>query len=279
MKRLPVLRPRALPRPSVALAWTVLVLLVLAAAFPGLFTGKSPIEIDAATALRGPGPGHWFGTDQLGRDQFARVVHGARPSLLVGLGSIAFAVVAGALYGLASALLGRTADRVLMGINDIVLALPQLLLALLALAILGSGQLNVMVAIALAFLPGYARLVRAEALVVRNSGYVETAVTLGQGPFTRAFRHVLPNALGPLLVLASTGFGMSLISVSALSFLGFGARPPTPEWGVMLSEGRGLLQTAWWLGVFPGAAITLTVVAVTVAGRAAQARFTRRTAG
>ncbi|MDX6741089.1 ABC transporter permease [Actinocorallia sp. A-T 12471] len=268
-----------LRRPSLVLAWAALALLALAALFPGLFTGRSPIEVDAALSLRPPGPDHWFGTDQLGRDQYARVVHGARPSLVIGLGAILFAVAAGALYGLASALLGRFADRVLMGVADILLALPQLLLALVALAVLGSGQVNVMIAIALAFLPGYARLMRAEARVVRTSGYVETSVTLGQGPVARAFRHVLPNALGPLLILASAGFGMSLIAASALSFLGFGAEPPSPEWGVMLAEGRALLQSAWWLGVFPGAAITLTVVAVTIAGRAAQARFTRRTAG
>ncbi|GAB2825412.1 ABC transporter permease [Actinocorallia aurea] len=266
-------------RPSLAVAVAVLVLLAVAALFPGLLTARSPIEVDAALSLRPPGPDHWFGTDQLGRDQYARVVYGARPSLLIGLGAVAVAVVAGALYGLASALLGRVADRVLMGLADILLALPQLLLALLALAVLGSGEFNVMVAISLAFLPGYARLMRTEARVVRTSGYVETSVTLGQGPFARAFRHVLPNALGPLLILASAGFGMSLIAASGLSFLGFGAVPPTPEWGVMLSEGRALLQTAWWLGVFPGAAITLTVVAVTITGRAAQARLTRRTAG
>jgi peptide/nickel transport system permease protein len=264
-------------RPALALAWLVLVLLALAALAPGLFTGHSPLEIEPAAALRAPGPVHWFGTDQLGRDLFARVVYGARPSLLIGLGAIVTAVAVGALYGLASALIGSVADRLLMRVADVLLALPQLLLALLVLTVLGPGSVNVMVAIAVAFVPGYARVVRAEALVVRGSGYVETAVTLGQRRSVQAFRHVLPNALGPLLVLATVGFGMALIAASGLSFLGFGAKPPSPEWGAMLAESRDFLQSAWWLGLFPGAAITLTVVAVNMAGRSAQARFTRRT--
>lgn len=264
-------------RPALLAAWTVIALIVLAAAFPGLFTGRDPLELEPAAAMRGPAPEHWFGTDQLGRDLFTRVVYGTRPSLLVGLGALTLALVAGALYGLAAALLGRFADLALMRLLDVLLALPQLLVALLALTVLGSGQVNLMIAIALSLLPAYARLVRAEALVVRRSGYLESAVLLGQRPLAQAFRHVLPNALGPLLVLGTVGFGMAVIAASGLSFLGFGAEPPSPEWGVMLSEGRDYLQTAWWLGVFPGAAITLTVVAVSVAGRSAQARFTRRT--
>ncbi|GAA2724340.1 ABC transporter permease [Actinocorallia aurantiaca] len=264
-------------RPALLAAWTVIALIVLAAAFPGLFTGRDPLELEPAVAMRGPSPEHWFGTDQLGRDLFTRVVYGTRPSLLVGLGALTLALAAGALYGLAAALLGRFADVALMRLLDVLLALPQLLVALLALTVLGSGQVNLMIAIALSLLPAYARLVRAEALVVRRSGYLESAVLLGQHPLVQAFRHVLPNALGPLLVLGTVGFGMAVIAASGLSFLGFGAEPPSPEWGVMLSEGRDYLQTAWWLGVFPGAAITLTVVAVSVAGRSAQARFTRRT--
>jgi len=264
-------------RPALLAAWAVIALVVLAAAFPGLLAGRDPFEVEPAAAMRGPSAEHWFGTDQLGRDLYTRVVHGTRPSLLVGAGALLLALAGGALYGLAAALLGRFADLVLMRFLDVLLALPQLLLALLALTVLGSGTIDLAVAIALSLLPAYARVVRAEAMVVRRSGYLESAVLLGQRPLARAFRHVLPNALGPLLVLATVGFGMAVIAAAGLSFLGFGAEPPSPEWGVLLSEGRDHLQTAWWLGLFPGAAITLTVVAVSVAGRAAQARFTRRT--
>jgi peptide/nickel transport system permease protein len=165
-----------------------------------------------------------------------------------------------------------------MRLADILLSLPQLMLALLVITVLGPGTVNTMLAIAIAFVPGYARIVRAEALVVRRSGYVEAAVGLGLRRSVLIVRHILPNALGPLLVLATVGFGTAIISASGLSFLGLGPQPPSPEWGAMLSDGRDYLSTAWWLGVFPGLAITLTVIAVNLVGRRAQARFTRRTA-
>lgn len=259
--------------PATVLGTVLLVLLVLAAAFPGLFTGTSPTATDPVNALQGPSGAHWFGTDQIGRDMFARVVHGARTSLLIGLGATALALAAGTVLGLAAALGGRVADHVLMRVADIMLALPELLLALLIVTIMGRGTVNVMIAVALAAAPGYARLVRAEALVVRQSGYVEAASVLGLPRRVVVLRHVLPNAIGPLLVMGTIGFGTALINASGLSFLGLGAQPPSPEWGAMLSEGRNFLDTAWWIGVFPGAAVTLAVIAVNVTGRRARLRF------
>ncbi|GAB1820565.1 ABC transporter permease [Herbidospora sp. RD11066] len=261
-----------------ALAWLALLPILVAAVAPELLTSASPILIDPIHALLPPGGDHWFGTDQLGRDQFTRVVYGARPSLLLGLGATALAVVAGALLGVAAALGGKAVDQVVTRLLDVLLSLPQLLLALLVITVLGGGVANVVLAIALAFTPGYARMVRTEAVVVRRSGYVEAARGLGLAPGVLVARHVLPNAVGPLLVLATVGFGTALIAGSGLSFLGFGVQPPAPEWGAMLSEGRDFLADAWWLGLFPGAAITLTVIAVNVLGRAAQRRYTRRTA-
>ncbi|WP_335972543.1 MULTISPECIES: ABC transporter permease [Streptomycetaceae] len=258
-------------------ALAFLALLVLAAAAPGVFASAAPNTTDPLQALRPPGSGHWFGTDQLGRDLYTRVVYGTRLSLLLGAGATALSVLAGAVLGLAAGLGGRVADQVLMRLADVLLALPPILLALLAVAVLGSGTVNVALAIAAAFAPGYARIVRAETLVVRRSGYVEAATTLGLSRPALVLRHVVPNALGPLLVLATVGFGSSLIAASGLSFLGLGPQPPTAEWGAMLDQGRDFLQTAWWLGVFPGAAITLTALVVNVVGRQAQARFTRRT--
>ncbi|MGX2992948.1 ABC transporter permease [Streptomyces sp. JNUCC 64] len=264
--------------PTVLLAGVLLLLVTAVAVAPGLFTRLSPTATDPAAALRGPGAGHWLGTDQLGRDLFARILHGARPSLLLGFGSTVVSVVAGAVIGLAAALGGRIADQVLTRLADVLLALPALLLALLIVTVLGPGTVQVMTAIGIAFAPGYARLVRAEALVVRRSGYVESAVALGVPRSLIVLRHVLPNALAPVLTLATVGFGTALISASGLSFLGLGPAAPSPEWGALLAAGRDFLQTAWWIGVFPGAAVTLTVVAVNVVGRHLQHRFTRRAA-
>jgi len=188
------------------------------------------------------------------------------------------AVAGGALLGLAAALGGRLGDSILMRLVDVLLALPQLMLALLVITVLGPGTVNTAVAVAIGLIPGYARIVRAEAQVVRRSGYVEAAVGLGLRRRTVIARHILPNALGPLLVVATVGFGAAIITASGLSFLGLGAQPPSPEWGAMLSDGRNYLAVGWWLGVFPGAAITLSVVSINLVGRHLQARFTRRTA-
>ncbi|MCF2527163.1 ABC transporter permease [Yinghuangia soli] len=267
-----------LPRPSTALAAVLLVLLLACVLFPGAVAGASPTETDPVNALQGPSAAHWFGTDQLGRDTFARVVHGARPSLLIGLGATAIAVAAGAVVGLAAALGGRVVDAVLMRTADVLMSLPELLLALFIVTVAGQGTVNVMVAVAIAAVPAYARLVRAETMVVRGSGYVEAATVLGLPRFTVVLRHVLPNAVGPLLVLGTVGFGTALINASGLSFLGLGAQPPSPEWGAMLSEGRNFLDTAWWIAVFPGAALTLAVVTVNILGSRARHRLSGRTA-
>jgi peptide/nickel transport system permease protein len=265
------------PASGVLVAGLVVALFIVMAVAPGLFTSTSPTQQDLSDVLSRPSAAHWFGTDQLGRDMFTRVIYGARPSLTLGAGATVLAVAGGTVLGLAAALGGRVADQGLMRLADILLSLPQLLLALLVIIVLGAGAVNVMAAIAVAFVPGYARLVRAEALVVRRAGYVEAAVGFGLRREVLVVRHVLPNAVGPLLVLATVGFGTALISASSLSFLGFGPQPPSPEWGAMLSQGRDFLQTAWWLGVFPGVAVTVAVIAVNVVGRRAQSLYTRRT--
>ncbi|MCK9923144.1 ABC transporter permease [Frankia sp. AgPm24] len=260
----------------VLIAAAVLVLAALLVVAPGLVAG-SPTQTDPAAALRGPTPHHLFGTDQLGRDVFSRVVHGARPSLLLGCGATVISVLGGALLGLVAGLGGRYGDQVLMRVMDMLLALPPLLVALVVISVLGSGTVNVLIAIGVAFIPPYSRLVRAEALLVRRSGYLEAAVGLGLSRRVLTVRHVLPNALGPLLVLASVGFGTSLIYASSLSFLGLGTRPPAPEWGAMLSDGRDFLQTSWWIALFPGLAVTVSVVSINLVGRHLQGRYTGRT--
>ncbi|WP_432007555.1 ABC transporter permease [Streptomyces parvus] len=254
-------------RPGLMLSVAVLAVAALACVAPGLLASASPTDADPVAALLPPGGEHWFGTDQLGRDVYARVVHGARHSLLLGVGATALGVLTGLLIGLPAALLGRFADQVAMRSMDVMLALPELLLALLVIAVVGPSSVNAALAIAVSSVPGYARLVRGQAQVVRRAEYIRSAIGLGLRRRTVVLRHVVPNTLGPLVVPATLGVGTAVIAGSALSFLGLGPKAPTPEWGAMLAQGRDALQSAWWIAVFPGAAITLSVVAVTVVGR------------
>lgn len=267
---------RRVTHPVMLIAALLLGLILLVAIAPGLFTDGSPTATNMRQALVAPGRSHWFGTDQLGRDVFTRVVYGTRPALLLGVMATVLAVGGGTVFGLVAALGGRVVDQVVMRVADMLLALPPLLLALLVIAVVGSGTANVAVAVAVAFVPLYARLVRAEALVVRRSAYVEAATALGQRRISVILRHIMPNTLGPLLVMATVGCGTSLLYASALSFFGLGLQPPTPEWGSMLSDGKDILVVAWWVGVFPGAALTVTVVAVNVVGRHVRNRLTGR---
>lgn len=267
---------RRLPGPGVVIAAAALGVVVLAAVAPGVLAGQEPDLIDPVDALAGPGAGHWWGTDQLGRDVFSRVVYGARTSLVIGFGATAFAVVVGSLLGVVAATVGRVVDQVVMRATDVLLAFPGLMLSLVVVAVLGPGTGNATLAIGASLLPGFVRLARGQALAIRDSDYVRAALVTGRGRGSILVRHLLPNALPPLLVLATVNVGSAVIAGSTLSFLGLGPQPPSPEWGAMLAEGRDHLDTAWAAAVFPGLAITATVVSVTVVGRALQRRFDRR---
>lgn len=263
-------------RPGLVLAGAVLAVLVVAVVWPGLFAPAPGDAVDVAQALRPPAAGHLFGTDQLGRDIFARVVHGARVSLLTGLTATVLGVAAGTVLGLLAALGGRVADEAVSRTMDVLLSLPGLLLALIVIAVLGPGTGSQLVAIAVSAIPLYTRLVRGQALTVRRAEHIAAAVALGIPPRRVVLRHVLPNSLGPLLVIATLGVGTAIIVGSSLSFLGLGPKPPTPEWGAMLADGRDFISLAWWVCLFPGLAITVTVVSVTVLGRHLQGRFEGR---
>jgi peptide/nickel transport system permease protein len=256
--------------PGLWAASLFLAVVVLAAVAPGLLAHGSPAGADALSALRGPGAGHLLGTDANGRDVFTRIVFGARQSLLTGLGAVALAVAAGTVLGLVAGLGSRVADEIVMRVVDVVLSLPTLLLALLVLTVTGPGALNSIYAIALYTAPGYARLVRVQTMLIQRSGYVEAATSLGLRRVRIIARHILPNAFAPLLVLATMEVGVALTAAASLSFLGFGPRPPAPEWGAMLADGRDYFAVAWWVAVFPGLAITLTVLSITVVGRRLQ---------
>ncbi|MET7401881.1 ABC transporter permease [Dactylosporangium sp. NPDC005572] len=267
---------RKRPTPGVVAAVAFLAVIAVAVAAPGLLAGADPLAADPMRALEAPSAAHWFGTDQLGRDVFTRVVHGARYSLSIGVASTLLSVVAGGLVGLVAGLAPRAVDEVLSRALDVLSAFPEVLLALLFIAFTEPGTPSLIMAIALAFAPRYGRMVRAQTLLVRRSGYVEQAVTFGLSRVRLVARHVLPNVLGPLPILATIGLGAAVVNAAALSFLGMGPQPPSPEWGAMLSESRNYLRVAWWAAILPGATLTLTVIALTAVGRRLQARFEGR---
>ncbi|MCD5996379.1 ABC transporter permease [Pseudomonas sp. CDFA 602] len=269
-------RARTQVRPGPLLATGFLALLIIAALLPELFAHSDPLAIVPHDAFHPPGWAHWFGTDQSGRDIFSRVIHGTRQSLLIGLAATALAMSIAVVLGLLGGLGGAYLDRGVSWSLEILFAFPSLILALLFVAIFGSGIGPLIVATGLGAAPGYARMVRGQVLAVRNAGYIESARALGHPPLRIITRQLLPNAMRPLIVTLTMGIGQAIVWASALSFLGLGAKPPAPEWGTMLSMGRDFIANAWWLTFFPGLFIVLTTLSTTVAGRYLQQRLEGR---
>jgi peptide/nickel transport system permease protein len=268
-------RPRRI-RLGASLAIGFLALVIVAALAPQLFAHGDPLAIVPRDAFHPPGWAHWFGTDQSGRDIYSRVIHGARLSLFVGLAATALAMSIAIVLGLLGGLGGLRTDRGVGWLLEILFAFPSLVLALLFVAIFGSGIGPLIIATGLGAAPGYARMVRGQVLAVRNAGYIEAARALGHPTRRIIWRQLLPNAMRPLIVTLTMGVGQAIVWASALSFLGLGARPPTPEWGTMLSMGRDFIANAWWLTFFPGLFIVLTTLSTTVAGRYLQQRLEGR---
>lgn len=250
--------------------------LVFAACFPTLLAPFDPLAINPADAFQAPSAAHWFGTDESGRDIYSRVIHGARPSLLIGAAATAIGLGLALLLGTAAGLGGRWLDFGIGRILEVLFALPGLLLALVFIAIAGPGITTSVVAVGLSTAPGYARIIRGQIAQVRSSPMVEAAVVLGRNPARVLGRHILPNALAPVFVLGTLGLGQAVVWASSLSFLGLGAPPPAAEWGAMLAAGRTYLGTAWWMTLFPGLAIVLAAACSTVLGRALQRRAVLR---
>ena len=240
-------------------------LATLAVAAPWI-SGRDPIRTAPREALQPPGVRFVLGSDQFGRDVASRVLHGARVSLLVGVISVSIAVGLGAPLGLVSGYYGGRLDALIMRVMDVMLAFPGILLALAIVSVLSPGLGNVMIAVGLSAVPGYARLVRATVLSAREHLYVEAARALGGRDGGILVRDILPNVVAPLIVTATLGLGGAILSAAALSFLGLGSQPPQPEWGRMLSEGRDYLREAWWISTFPGLGILLTVLAMNLVG-------------
>lgn len=263
-------------RPGLLLSVLIVVLVVLASFWPDLFTSKDPLQGVPSENFRGPSGAHWFGTDELGRDVFTRVVHGAQLSLKATLIAVAVAFVVGSLIGLVAGFVGRWADDVLMRFVDVLLSIPALFLSLALVTALGYGTVKVAVAVGIASVASFARVTRAEVLRVRQAVFVEASRSCGSRWYSVLGRHVLPNAAGPVIVLATLDFGSSILAVSALSFLGYGAPPPAPEWGTLISDGRNYLANAWWLTALPGLAIAATVLATNRIARALDGEWSRQ---
>ncbi len=242
-------------------------LAVLAALAAPWLAPQDPLKSDFAASLKPPGTGgHPLGTDQLGRDLLSRVLYGARVALFVGLCCVALTAVVGGLLGLLAGFFGGWPGNVLMRIVDTQLSFPFILLALTINAIVGLGLQNIIISLSAAGWVVYARVVRGEVLSVKQRDYVQAAAALGMGRARILFRHVLPNVAPSIIIVASLQFSQFIVAEAAISFLGFGVQPPTPAWGSMLSESRDYLYVAWWLAVFPGAALALTALGINLMG-------------
>ena len=251
-----------------ALSLLVLAVAVLAVIAPQVLAPTDPLAIHPSDAFQPPSWAHPFGTDESGRDIAARIVHGTSASLGIGLAATAIGVGVGAVLGFASGVGPRLVDAALARVFEVLFALPTLVLALLFISVMGGGPRASILAIGLATIPGYARLLRGTARRVAASGYVEWARLDEVSAPRRFVRHIAPNAAWPLVSAATLGVGQAIVWVSALGFLGLGTEPPSPEWGAMLNAGRVYLTTAWWMTVYPGLAIVVTATALTVIGRA-----------
>jgi peptide/nickel transport system permease protein len=247
----------------------IMVVFVLTALFANLICRYDPLTVDSAHALARPSAQHWMGTDSFGRDVWARIVHGARISLAVGIGSTTLGCVLGIALGLASGYIGGWVDLIGQRVVDILQALPLLVLALVMAAALGPSLQNTIIAIAIPLIPYSARVVRSNTLALRELPFVEAAKAVGMSEMRIALRHVLPNTLAPLIVLATAQLGSAILTEASLSFLGLGIPEPYPSWGRMLSESAAeYVRTAPWLVVFPGIAISLVVFGTNLLGDA-----------
>ncbi|PTT21543.1 peptide ABC transporter permease [Microbacterium sp. HMWF026] len=271
-----VARPRAGRIVALSAAGVVLAVVALAAVAPGLLATHDPLLTDVRATLQPPSAAHLFGTDQSGRDVYSRVVHGAARSVGIGLLATGLALVVGVVAGSLSAVAPRFVDAAAMRVVDVLLAFPEFLVALLVVAVLGPGAANVALAVTLAAVPVYVRLARAQTRSLAATEHVEAARIIGVPAALVHVRHVLPGVVGAVSVLATIGVGTSILAAAGLSFLGLGPTEPTPEWGLMLSAGRNLLLQAPWVALFPGLAITATVVSISVVGRILRARAEER---
>ncbi|MCI9148448.1 MAG: ABC transporter permease [Hungatella sp.] len=250
------------------LGLAILLVLVLCAVFADVIADYETkvVAQNIANRLKGPSAEHWFGTDEFGRDIFARIIHGSRVSLVVGLISVSVSLILGGILGAFAGFYGGRVDNVIMRVMDIFLAVPSTLLAMTIVAALGSSLVNVMLAIGVSGIPTYARIVRAAVMSVKDQEFVEASRAIGATNITTIFREIIPNCLAPIIVQATLSVAGAILSTASLSFIGLGVQPPDPEWGAMLSGGRNFLRDAVHLTLFPGLAIVITILALNLLG-------------
>ena len=244
----------------------LLLLLVFVAVLAEVISPYDPIKLDLQAISQAPSAKYWFGTDNLGRDIFSRVLYGARVSLSAGVVAVGIAVIVGLALGLLAGFFGKAVDEIIMRIVDAMLAFPFLVLAITLAAVLGPSLQNSMLAIAVVSVPGFARLTRAQMLSERERDYVQAAQSLGASDPRIVFRHLLPNIAGPIIIQATLSIAGAILAESSLSFLGLGVQPPTPSWGEMLNTARGYLRDAPWMAIAPGSLIFASVLAFNLVG-------------
>lgn len=266
---------RRLKKNKLALAGMAFLLLLLVIAVStvviDLVTNKSfyndyVIKQNLRLRLKGPSKDHIFGLDEFGRDIFLRMLWGARYSLFMGVFAIAISTVIGGLLGAIAGYYGKVADNIIMRFMDVLLAIPSMLLATAIVAALGTSLTNLLIAIAISYIPTFARTVRASVLTIKDQEYIEAARALGASDGRIIFKYIVPNSLAPLIVQATLGVAGAILSIAGLSFLGLGIQPPTPEWGSMLSNARSYIREGWHITVIPGLGIMLTILALNVMG-------------
>ncbi|MBM7551648.1 ABC transporter permease [Thalassobacillus pellis] len=239
---------------------------IIAAIVAPLLAPYDPYKMSGAESLAGPSMAHWLGTDQFGRDIWSRIIYGTRISLKVGIISVGISLVVGTLIGVVAAYYGKWVDSVLSRLTDVMFSFPDILLALVIMAILGPSLTNLMIAIGIVYTPIFARIARGAVLTIKNALFIEAAKSMGISNVKIMWKHILPNSLAPLIVQVTLSLAFAILAEAALSFLGLGASPDTPSWGIMLSEGKNWMEQAWWIAVFPGIAITLAVFSFNVMG-------------
>lgn len=253
---------------SAQVGGTLLLLIAGLALFAPWVSPWDPLAVDTLRRLQPPSAEHWLGTDEIGRDIFSRIAHGARWFLGIGAATLVLSAGAGVALGLLAGMGPAWADRLISGLNNVLLSFPYVLLVLAVVAIIGPSLVTAVLAVSVGNVPGYARLVRAEVLRVRSAEYVEALVALGASPWQVAWRAVLPNISSPIVVYATFVTPLSVLAAAALSFIGLGVQPPAPEWGAMLVNARNLLRTAWWAAAAPGLAIFVAIFATNLLGNA-----------
>ena len=245
---------------------TILVILIFIAIFADFIAPYKYDAQDLNNILQSPSSEHIFGTDEFGRDIFSRVVYGSRISLQVGFIAVSIAVVNGGVLVAVAGYYSGKIDNFIMRAMDILLSIPQILLAISIVAALGNGLTNLMIAVGISSIPQYARIVRAAVISIKNEEFVEAAKATGSGDLRIIFKHILPNCLAPIIVQATLGVALAILTAAGLSFIGLGIQPPTPEWGAMLSGGRGYIRDYSYMTLFPGLAIVITIFALNVLG-------------